>query len=62
VVKRRKEVSVMELYAFLIPYSISAFIIGLLATRKNRNGWAWGLIGGMFLIPGLLVLMFMPYR
>ena len=43
------------------PYVISAVIIGLLAARKNRNGWAWGLIGGLFLLPGLIVLMFLPY-
>jgi len=45
----------------LIAYIIAAIIIGLLAHRKNRNGWLWGLIGGLFLLPGLLILMFMPY-
>lgn len=49
------------LLGYLIPYAISAVIIGLLAARKNRNGVAWGLIGGLFLLPGLLVLMFMPF-
>ena len=51
----------MESLVFLIPYAIAAVIIGPLAARKNRNGWAWGLIGGLFLVPGLLVLMFMPF-
>ena len=46
---------------FLILYAISGVIIGLLAARKNRNGWAWGLIGGWFLLFGLLVLAFLPY-
>ena len=46
---------------FFISYAIAALIIGLLAARKNRNGWAWGLIGGLFLIFGLLVLMFLPF-
>lgn len=36
-------------------------IIGLLAYRKNRNGLLWGAVGGLFLIPGLLLLMFMPF-
>ncbi len=49
------------LVSFLIAYAIAALIIGLLAARKNRSGWAWGLIGGLALLPGLLVLMFMPY-
>ena len=49
------------LLGFLIPYAITAAIIGPLAARKNRNGWAWGLIGGLFFLPGLLVLMFMSY-
>ena len=55
------ELLVMALLVFLIPYGIAAAIIGPLAARKNRNGWAWGFIGGLFLLPGLLILMFMPY-
>jgi biotin transporter BioY len=50
-----------QLLVFLISYAIAAVIIGTLAARKNRNGWAWGLIGGIFLVPGLLVIMFMPF-
>jgi MFS family permease len=46
---------------FLISYTIAGLIIGLLAKRKNRNPWAWGLIGGLFLLAGLLLLAFMPY-
>jgi ssDNA-binding Zn-finger/Zn-ribbon topoisomerase 1 len=50
-----------QLVGPLLAYGIAALIIGLLAARKNRSGWGWGLIGGLFLIPGLLVLMFMSY-
>ena len=49
------------IWVFFISYAIAALIIGLLAARKNRNGWVWGLIGGLFLLPVLLVLMFMPF-
>ncbi len=46
---------------FLIAYTIAAAIMGWLAARKNRNAWAWGLIGGLFLLFGLIVLAFTPY-
>jgi hypothetical protein len=46
---------------YLIWYTISGLIIGLLAARKNRNPWAWGLIGGLSSIVGLIILAFMPY-
>ena len=51
----------IKLLVSLVFYAIAAVIIGLLAARKNRNAWAWALIGGLFLLPGLLVLMFMSY-
>jgi hypothetical protein len=47
--------------AFLISYAFAGTLIGLLAARKNRSGWGWGLFGGLFLLPGLLVLMFMSF-
>ena len=46
---------------FLVQYAIAALIVGLLAARKNRNAWAWSVIGGLALIISLPVLMFMPY-
>jgi len=49
------------MFSFLISYAIAGTIIGFLAARKNRNPWAWGLTGGLFLILGLIVLAFMPY-
>lgn len=45
----------------IVLYGVFALIIGSMAARKNRNGWAWGLIGGLSVIVGLLVLMFMPF-
>lgn len=50
-----------EAFAAFLMYVISAVIIGPLAARKNRNGWAWALIGGLALGLGLLVLAFMPW-
>ena len=46
-------------FAVLIAYLISASVIGLLAARRNRNGLAWGAIGGLFCLPTLMVLVFM---
>jgi hypothetical protein len=46
---------------FFIVYPITAIIVGSFAARKNRNGLAWGLIGGLFLLPAMVVLAFMPY-
>ena len=46
---------------FLAIFGGSGLIVGLLAARKNRNAWAWGLVGSVLLIPTLLVLMFVPF-
>ena len=51
--------SASEIFPMLIAYLISASVIGLLAARRNRNGLAWGAIGGLFCLPTLLVLVFM---
>lgn len=45
----------------IVSWAICGTIIGILAYRKNRSALGWGIVGGMFLIPGLLVLMFMPF-
>lgn len=50
-----------QLFICLLFYVPSALLIGFMAARKNRNPWAWGLIGGLFCLPGLLVLAFMSY-
>jgi hypothetical protein len=42
-------------------WAIFGTVIGLLAARKNRNAWAWGVIGGGFLLPAAIVLCFMSY-
>jgi biotin transporter BioY len=46
---------------YLFGWLVSGLLIGLLAARKNRNGLLWGIIGGLFLLPGLIVLMFLPF-
>ncbi|MES1980775.1 MAG: hypothetical protein V4451_22270 [Pseudomonadota bacterium] len=37
-------------------------VVGLLAKRKNRNPWGWGLAGAFSWFIALLVLAFLPYR
>jgi len=50
-----------SIFGFLIYWAIFGLIIGLCAKCKNRNGFLWGIIGGPFLIIGLLVLIFKPF-
>lgn len=54
-------VTVNPWLGYLIEYATAAIILGILAARKNRNYWAWALIGGLVLVPGLIVLMFFGY-
>lgn len=42
-------------------YGLSALVLGWLAARKNRDRWAWGLIGGFFCVPCLIALACLPY-
>lgn len=51
----------MEFAGMLLMWAIFGTIIGLLAARKNRNGWLWGIIGGFFWVPSLIVLCFMNF-
>lgn len=37
-------------------------IVGLLAKRKNRNAWAWGVAGALSWLIALLILAFLPYQ
>lgn len=41
---------------------VCAVLTGLLAKRKNRNPWVWGVAGAFSLLIALLVLAFMPYK
>ncbi len=50
----------------LLIVAVSAFfgtILGLLAWRKHRNPFAWGIVGGLpyLWIPTAIVLGFMPF-
>jgi hypothetical protein len=40
----------------LVVYAMTAAILGVQAVHKNRNGWAWALIGGLFFAPALIAL------
>jgi len=45
----------------VIMYVILATVIGSLAKRKNRNSWAWGVIGAFFWSISLIVLCFLDF-
>ena len=42
----------MEWLTILCIWVVIGLIIGLLAVRKHRNGWGWGIIGGLSCIGG----------
>ena len=48
------------LSTYIISWFVCGFIIGIFAARKNRNFVLWGIIGGIFLLPGLLILSTLP--
>lgn len=41
---------------------IWGLVVGLLAKRKNRNPWGWGVAGALSWIIALFILAFMPYK
>ncbi len=41
---------------------IWGLVVGLLAKRKNRSPWGWGVAGALSWIIALLILAFMPYK
>ena len=45
---------------FFVFWAVFAVVLGLLANRKNRNVLGWALIGGLFALPALLILAFLP--
>ena len=45
---------------FFICWVVFALVLGVLAERKNRNVIGWALIGGLFTVPALLILAFLP--
>lgn len=44
----------------IICYVGSAILLAYIAGRKNRNKLAWGLIGGLGLLPALIILLILP--
>jgi len=40
-----------------IAYLVFCLIIGCLAFRKNRNGIAWGVVGGLFSLVGVIAVL-----
>jgi len=60
-VTKRKYPMFQIIVMFLVYWAIFGLIIGLLAKWKNRNGLLWGIVGGPFLILGLLLITCMPF-
>ena len=50
-----------ELLIFVILWMVFGLTVGFLAKRKNRNALLWGVIGAFYLVPAMLILMFMSY-
>jgi hypothetical protein len=48
-----------DLLIVLLFYLIFAASVGSLAAMKNRDRWKWGLIGGLFFLPSVLILAFL---
>lgn len=46
----------------LLAAIICGLFAGLLAKRKNRNPWGWGIAGALSFLVALLILAFMPYK
>jgi len=44
----------------IICYVGSALLLSYIAGRKNRSKWGWGLIGGLALVPALIILLILP--
>jgi hypothetical protein len=44
----------------IILYVLSALLLSYLAGRRNRNGLSWGLIGGLALVPSVILLYILP--
>ena len=49
-----------KIIGFLLTYVLGIFVLGIMASRKNRDYMAWGLIGGLFCIPCFVALAFLP--
>lgn len=46
----------------LLASLIWGLVVGLLAKRKHRNPWGWGVAGALSWLIALLILAFMPYK
>lgn len=48
-------------YLFLALYPLSSVLVGVLANRRRRNPWIWGVIGFFLPFLPLLILFVLPY-
>ena len=51
----------MAALGFVLFYLVFAVGLGLGAKQKNRNSWAWGVIGGLIFWPAAILLTLLPY-
>jgi hypothetical protein len=50
------------LVAKLLAALVWGVVVGLLAKRKNRNPWGWGIAGTFSWLIALVILTFLPYK
>ncbi|MBL8823019.1 MAG: hypothetical protein JNJ77_10560 [Planctomycetia bacterium] len=51
----------MPYLVMLTVFLFFATIVGVLTSRKNRNGILWGLFGGLLFIPTMIALAFVRF-
>jgi hypothetical protein len=50
----------VNIVGFILIYVLGIIVLGAIAARKNRDYMAWGLIGGLFSIPCIVILAILP--
>jgi hypothetical protein len=49
-----------KIIGFFVTYVVGGFILGVMASRKNRDYMAWGLVGGLLWLPCIIALALLP--
>jgi prepilin signal peptidase PulO-like enzyme (type II secretory pathway) len=49
-----------RIIGFFFTYVLGGLFLGVMAARKNRSYWAWGVIGGLFWLPCIIAMFFLP--